>query len=257
MGSPGALSGKVALVTGSGRGIGRAIARQLVEAGARVALVARSVDQLEATAEAIRDAGGLGVVVPTDLADQAAVVSAAERVNEQLGPVDILVSNAGRVQPVGSTLGISLTDWARVFAVNVTAPLQLAQLLAPGMRDRGWGRIVNVSSGITAHPEQAPGLNAYAASKAALDAHSRNLASELSGTGVTVNLFWPGSVDTAMQEAVRTEPTDDVGAVVQEWFRTNHGRGMLITAEESARALLSRLVDSDATGETWGFPEDQ
>ena len=95
------------------------------------------------------------------------------------------------------------TEWALTFNVNVVAAAALSFAVLPVMVERGWGRIVNVSSAIAAHPGTMVGMNAYAASKAALEAHTVNLAAELAGSGVTVNAFRPGSVDTAMQEGIR------------------------------------------------------
>ena len=118
------------------------------------------------------------------------------------------------------------------------------------MLERGWGRIVNVSSGIVDHPGAMVGLNAYAATKAALEAHTLNLAAELGGTGVTVNVYRPGSVDTAMQGWLRAQPPAEIGAGLHQHFQTSYEQGALITPERSARSLLTRLA-GEATGEIW------
>ena len=190
---------RVALITGAGRGIGRAVALQLAEGGARVALLARSVDQLEETAATLRGEGGVALVLPADLADPDAVAQAAATTAKELGPVDILVNNAATVQPAGPTVSTPPAGWSSAFAVNVVAPIRLTLVLLPAMLERGWGRIVNVSSGIVDHPGAMVGLNAYAATKAALEAHTLSLAAEVAGSGVTLNVYRPGSVDTAMQ----------------------------------------------------------
>jgi 3-oxoacyl-[acyl-carrier protein] reductase len=135
-------------------------------------------------------------------------------------------------------------------AVNVEAPVRLALALLPSMLERGWGRIVNVSSGIVDRPGAMVGLNAYAATKAALEAHTLNLAAELAGSGVTVNVYRPGSVDTAMQAWFRSQSPDEIGAALHDRFRTSYEQGALITPEHSARSLLARITNT-ATGEIW------
>ncbi|MGB6771144.1 MAG: SDR family oxidoreductase [Candidatus Dormiibacterota bacterium] len=248
------FSGRVALVTGAGRGIGRAMALQLAGGGAQVALLARSTAQLEEAAETVRAAGGIAVVVPADLADPNATAEAAVTAAKELGPVDILVNNAAVVGPVGPTVTAGSLAWSSAFAVNVNAPVRLTLALLPSMLDRGWGRIVNVSSGIVDHPGAAVGLNAYAATKAALEVHALNLAAELDGSGVTVNVYRPGSVDTAMQEWIRSQAPEKIGAALHHRFQVSYEQGALITPEDSARSLLTRLV-GEATGEIWSVTD--
>jgi NAD(P)-dependent dehydrogenase (short-subunit alcohol dehydrogenase family) len=242
--------GRIALVTGAGRGIGRAVALELAAGGAQVALLARSLGQLDEAAEAIRAQGGTAAVFQTDVADPEAVADAAARAAKELGPVDILVNNAAVVQPVGPTVTASSAPWASAFAVNIHAPFYFTQALLPSMLDRSWGRIVNVSSSIAAHPGVMVGMNAYAATKAALEAHTLNLAAELAGSGVTVNVYRPGSVDTAMQGWIRSQPPDEIGAALHEHFRASYEQGSLLTPEHSARSLVAKLV-GDANGEVW------
>jgi NAD(P)-dependent dehydrogenase (short-subunit alcohol dehydrogenase family) len=246
----GPFDGRVALVTGAGRGIGRAVALQLADRGAQVALLARSVSQLEETAEKVRAEGGVAVVVPADLGDPGAVSEAAEIAVKELGPVDILINNAAVVQPAGPTVTAGPEAWATALAVNVDAPVRLALALLPSMLERGWGRIVNVSSSIVDRPGAMVGLNAYAATKAALEAHTLNLAAELAGSGVTVNVYRPGSVDTAMQEWFRSQPPEQIGAALHHHFQASYEHGALITPEHSARSLLARIADT-GTGEIW------
>ena len=195
------LAERVALITGAGRGIGRAVALRLAEAGARVALVARSVDQLEETAATLRAEGGVALVLSADLAHPDVVAEAAATAAKELGPVDILVNNAAVVEPAGPTVSTPPAGWSSAFAVNVQAPIRLTLALLPAMLDRGWGRIVNVSSGIVDHPGAMVGLNVYAATKAALEAHTLNLAAEMAGSGVTLNVYRPGSVGMVPRSA--------------------------------------------------------
>jgi NAD(P)-dependent dehydrogenase (short-subunit alcohol dehydrogenase family) len=206
------LDGRTALVTGAGRGIGRAIALQLSEAGATVALVARSGDELEETAEQVKELGGRALVVRADLGDQSEVARVARHANKALGAVDVLVNDAAAVWPLGPSVKVDPREWAAAIGINVVAAATLSFALLPAMLERNWGRIVNVSSGIVDRPGAIIGMNAYAASKAALEAHTVNLASELVGTGVTVNAFRPGSVDTAMQAWIRGPKSRRVSA---------------------------------------------
>lgn len=244
------LDGKTALVTGAGRGIGRAVAIGLASTGATVGLVARSHDELAETARHIRESGGIPVVIPGDLGDRDQREQVAKRARDELGTVSILVNNAAVVWPLGPSLDVHPDEWAAAIAVNLIAVAGLTFALLPGMLGQEWGRVVNVSSGIAAHPESMIGANAYAAGKAALEAHTVNLAAELAGTGVTVNAFRPGPVDTAMQAWIRSQDPARIGAALHDRFTRSYESGALITPEHSARSLLAHL-NSDATGQIW------
>jgi NAD(P)-dependent dehydrogenase (short-subunit alcohol dehydrogenase family) len=128
--------------------------------------------------------------------------------------------------------------------------MALTAALLPGMTGAGWGRIVNVSSGIVAHPEAMVRGNAYTATKAALEAHTVNLAAELRGTGVTANVYRPGRVDTVMQEWIRGQDPERIGAALHARFTRSASSGELITPQRSASVLLARLV-GDETGAVW------
>jgi 3-oxoacyl-[acyl-carrier protein] reductase len=244
------LDGRVALVTGGGRGIGRAVAVGLAAAGARVAVLARSTDEVQHTVTLVGGRGGGALAVPADVADPDQVAAALHAIRDQWGPVEVLVNNAAVVWPLGSSATLDPHEWAAALAVNVTAAARLTFTVLPGMLGRGWGRIVNVSSGIAANPAGMLRANAYATSKAALEAHTLNLAAELAGTGVTVNVFRPGSVDTAMQAFIRDQAPEQIGAELHQRFVRNHKLGMLLTPGQSAAALLSQLPSED-TGQIW------
>lgn len=134
--------------------------------------------------------------------------------------------------------------------INVTAVARLSFLCLPDMLERGWGRVVNISSGIAARPQGMIGANAYATSKAALEAHTLSLAAELDGTGVTVNAYRPGGVDTAMQAWIRAQPVDVIGQDLHDRFIESKESGTLLTPEESAASLLPR-IPCDATAQIW------
>ena len=137
--------------------------------------------------------------------------------------------------------------------MNVLVVAKLTFALLPTMLERRWGRVVNVSSAVVAHPENMIGGNAYATGKAAVEAHTVNLAAELAGSGVTVNAYRPGSVDTAMQAYVRGQHPSEIGIALHDRFSRSYEQGTLITPERSALSLVSRL-HGEATGEIWECP---
>ena len=250
------FAGKTALITGAGRGIGRAIALGLADAGAGLILLARSVRQLDETRAMLLDRGAEAArirVVAADLGDEEQRGRAAGAALEA-GRVDILVNNAATVEPLGVTAAIPAAELRRAFELNVIAPAALAAAVLPGMLGTGWGRIVNVSSGIAARPGSMVRGNAYAATKAALEAHTLNLAAELNGTGVTVNAYRPGGVDTAMQAWIRGQDPDRIGTALHTRFNQTFTEGALITPERSAAALITHLGGGD-TGSVWDFSD--
>ncbi len=244
------LEGRTAVVTGGGRGIGRAIALELAGAGVRVGLVSRSGDELAETAKRVMELGGEATVIRADLADADGVAEVLRRAGDALGGVDMLINNAAVVWPLEPSAGIDAAAWAAAMTTNVVSAATLTFALLPSMLERGWGRIVNVSSGIVANPGSLVGGNAYVTTKAALEAHSINLAAELDGSGVTVNVFRPGIVDTAMQTWIRGQDPAVIGAGLHERFTRFHADGALITPEASAQALTAHLPGV-ANGEVW------
>jgi len=195
------LAGRVALVTGASRGIGRAIALRLSAHGAAIALSAspRSRAALEAVRAAILASGGRAAVLTADLADEAGRAGLVAQAEAALGPVDILVNNAAGISAYAPPSKIDLAARRAMFELNLQAPVDLIQQALPGMRSRGWGRIVNLSSDTTTQPPIPYAGNAkfvhalalYGASKAALDRYSTALAAELHGSGVHVNGLLP------------------------------------------------------------------
>jgi NAD(P)-dependent dehydrogenase (short-subunit alcohol dehydrogenase family) len=244
------IRGRTALITGAGRGIGRAVALQLAGGGARVVLVARSIDELNETANQVKEFGGHALSIPTDISCLEEIARTVAQTNEIFGGVDILINNAAVVAPLGPSRNVEPTEWANALAVNVVGAAALSFAFLPGMLEQKWGRIVNVSSSIAARPDAMIGMNAYAASKAALEAHTLNLAAEVAGSGVTVNAYRPGSVDTAMQAWIRAQDPAQIGSDLHGWFTASYASGTLMTPPESARSLLSHLLSED-TGRVW------
>jgi 3-oxoacyl-[acyl-carrier protein] reductase len=186
------LEGQVALVTGGGRGIGANIARELAEAGARVAVAARSREQVAAVAEEI---GGLALEL--DVTDEAAVGRAVDETERGLGPLDLLVANAGIGGPEGHTWEVDVREWWSVFEVNVLGVHLCCRAVIPRMLERGKGRIVITGSGAA----YLPGARStpYPASKAAVVRYAETLANELEGR-LPVFVISPGLVQTAMTD---------------------------------------------------------
>jgi NAD(P)-dependent dehydrogenase (short-subunit alcohol dehydrogenase family) len=199
------LQGRVALVTGAGRGIGRAIAVALGAAGAAVACAARSRDQVDAAAALITAAGGRARALRLDVTRPEQIAAGVEEVEATLGPVDVLVNNAG-VTMEKKTTEVSDEDWDAVLATNLTSMFRCARAVAPGMIRLERGKIINIGSmyGIIGVPRYA----AYCASKAAVDGLTRSLAAEWARHGIQVNCLAPGYVNTDIpREAMADEKT--------------------------------------------------
>lgn len=188
----------IALITGGGRGIGRGIALRLAREGWGVAVSARSADQLEETA---RLAEGRVLAFPGDLSDPAVVTAVVQEVEAKLGPIELLVNNAGSGGPFGPFWETDPADWWRCQEVNLRGPMLCCRAVLPGMVRRHAGRIINMASG--AGCQAFPNMSAYVASKTSLIRFSEQLALELDGLGVSVFPIRPGVVRTAMVEEAR------------------------------------------------------
>jgi 3-hydroxybutyrate dehydrogenase len=243
------VTARVALVTGGGRGIGRAIALALAREGFPVALAQRTVAQAEETAAAIRAASGRALALALDVTEPDAVRRVVRQVVETLGRVGVLVNNAGTAQSA-PFLETDLALWERHLSVNATGPFLLTREVLPGMLEAGWGRIVNVAS--LAGLAGAPYVSAYTASKHALVGLTRALAAELAGRPVTVNAVCPGYVATDMvwqgarNIAARTGRSFE--EAVEAMARLNPG-GRLIEPEEVAEAAMRLVRDGALSGE--------
>jgi NAD(P)-dependent dehydrogenase (short-subunit alcohol dehydrogenase family) len=227
------LTGHVALVTGGGRGLGRAFAIALAKAGAHVAVTARTAEPLAETVEMVERAGGRALAIPGDVSAPDAVAHVVRTAESQLGMVDILVNNAGAVGPLGYDWEVDLEDWWRTFEINVRGPFLYARAVLPGMVKRQRGRIVNISTG--AGFGRLPQMDAYCATKAALTQWTKCLAADIQAHGVTVFAFQPGMVRTSMLDYL-TSP--DVPNAVQALFHSLLSQGRDVPIERSAQMLL-------------------
>ena len=238
---------RVALVTGGGRGIGRAIALRLAADGLAVAVAARSRDQVYDTAHA---AGARALALMLDVTDAASIAAALERTTRELGPVDVLVNNAG-VAESAQFVKTEPDFWDRHFAVNVRGPYLLTRAVLPGMLERRWGRVINIAS--LAGLFGSPYVTAYTASKHALVGFTRALATEVSGKGVTVNALCPGFTATdivwngARNIVARTGKSFD--DAVKALAEMNPGR-RLIEPDEVADAAAKLVADDMTNGDT-------
>ncbi|OBJ77297.1 epimerase [Mycobacterium gordonae] len=235
-----AVSGKTVLVTGASYGIGEATARKLAAAGAKMLIVARSADRLEDVAASINTGGGQAVVYPTDLSDEAAVSELTKQITENHGPLDIIVSNAGK------SLRRSLHeqydrphDFQRTIDINYLGPIWLLLGLLPAMRENGRGHLVNVSSvGVRVVP--GPQWGAYQASKGAFDRWLRSVAPELHVDGIDVSTIYFALVRTRM-----IEPTPVLGRLPG------------LTPDEAAEAVAKVIIERPRTNEPpWVWPAE-
>jgi 2-hydroxycyclohexanecarboxyl-CoA dehydrogenase len=195
------MSYKVAIVTGAAAGIGAACSKRLAAEGVAVGVLDLDAERCADTVDAIKQAGGNAIALGADVSNRAAATAAVEKCRDALGPIGILVNNAGVTD---FTPFEEMTDdrWDFIYAVNVRGPMILSQLVLPDMKNAGWGRIVNISS--SSGQTGAVNMIAYSSSKGAIITMTRSMAQEFGPFGITVNNIPPGSVmGTIMSEANR------------------------------------------------------
>lgn len=231
------IHGRIALVTGSSRGIGLALAQGLAEAGAEVVLNARDGQSLRLVAQQLHDRTGARVhAVPFDVTDPAAVATGVAHVEDTIGPLSICVNNAG-VQRRSPFVDVALSDWDTVVATNLTSAFLVSQQVARRMQPRGRGKIVHIAS-VTSEAGR-PGITPYAATKGALKMLTRGMAGELAASGICVNAIGPGYFRTDMTAPLVADEA------FSRWIGSRVPAGRWGEVEELVGTLL--FLSSDAS----------
>lgn len=237
----GRFEGRTVIVTGGGGGIGGAACLAFAAEGARVAVLDRAEDAAAVTADRVRAAGGTALAVGCDITERDGVDAAVARVSDELGPIDVLVNNAGWDLFV-PFLETEPDDWSRLIDINLIGALHMLHSILPGMVERGGGRVVTVSS--DAARVGSSGEAVYAACKAGVVALSKTLAREHSRHGITFNVVCPGPTDTALLATVTDAASNP--EKLREAFRRSIPMGRLGEADDLAGAILFFASDDAA-----------
>lgn len=228
------LKDQVALVTGGGRGLGRAFAHALAAEGAVVSVTARTRSQVEETVKSIEDLGGRAVSIVGDVSNSDDIERMVSITEEQLGPVDLLVNNAGVGGEVKPDWETDPENWWRTLEINLKGPYLCTRRVLPGMVERGKGKVINISSG--AVQGHFPFLGPYTISKTALTQYSFILANQLKGTGVSVFAYEPGFVRTYLTEVYGQTP--EIHSSVREVFKTGLEQGLDTPMKSAVRMFI-------------------
>ncbi len=234
------LDGRAVLITGGGRGIGRAIAQAYASEGARLALTARTASELEETAQLVKgQSGAEAITIIADVSRREQVDEAVSKTLDHYGHIDVLVNNAGNIGPVGTVWNNDPDEWARTISVHLMGVFYGCHAVLPSMLEQGSGHIVNMSG------VGGPNTSAYDAAKTAIVNFTENLALELQDTSITVNAISPGSIHTRMWEETR-----DLALAIGD--TATYERGVQVTSGQGASieraAELAVFLGSDDCG---------
>ena len=235
---------RTALVTGASRGLGRAVALELARSGMRVGLVARSTEGLEETHRQLRELGAEARLFPADLSNAEQVEGLARGVREWTAHLDVLVNNAGVIEPLATFADVSFDAWASSVRINVEGTARVTHALLPPLRAAKGARIVTISSG--AAVSDIPGWSAYCTAKAALDRFALVLDAELKGEGIRSFSFAPGTIETHMQRSIRSTgvgPARLVSGEVEHLPAEVPARAVVYLCTPAAEALAGRHID--------------
>jgi NAD(P)-dependent dehydrogenase (short-subunit alcohol dehydrogenase family) len=246
------LTGKTAFVTGASRGIGRAIAVALAQAGADVALVARTAEGLADTADDVTALGRKAIVIPVDVTDQVGVADAASAAIDQLGHIDIVVNNAGGSNFMVGFRDLRLSGWDKLIRLNLTSAVYVCHAFAGHLLDRRTGSVINVAS--VAGVASSPLLSPYGAAKAGLISLTKSLAVEWAADGVRVNALCPGWTATDLNRALWEDPVAGPATVatvpMRRWGRADEMAGPAVFLASDASSYVTGqtlLVDGGQT----------
>ncbi|MDI9397638.1 MAG: SDR family oxidoreductase [Candidatus Pacebacteria bacterium] len=203
------LLDKVILITGAGTGLGKALALAAGQVGAKVICAGRRKDKIQQTADEVSKAGGTGTAVEMDVTDLKSIEKGL-KMAEKVGPIDILINNAGIITGMKAVQDLPVEEWDKIMATNVRGPYLLIRAILPGMIQRGFGRILNISAPI----KHLPKASAYCASKCALDSLTKAVGYELKGVDVIINAVEPPFLDTEMHKGGK-KPEEVVAQILE------------------------------------------
>jgi len=203
------LKNKVILITGAGSGLGKALALAAGQFGAKVICAGRRKDKIQQTADEVNKVGGMGTAMEMDVTDLKSVEKGL-KMAEKVGPIDILINNAGIITGMKAVQDLPVEEWDKIMATNVRGPYLLMRAILPGMMQRGFGRILNISAPI----KHLPKASAYCASKCALDSLTKAVGYELKGVDVIINAVEPPFLDTEMHKGGK-KPEEVVAQILE------------------------------------------
>ncbi len=246
------LQGRVAIVTGGGRGLGRSVALTFGKQGAKVVLAARTMEEIDHVAEELRSLRKEAIAVPTDVSNEDQVNHLVKMTLEAFGTIDILVNNAGARGPIGPIHQISLSEWEQTLKVNLTGAFLCTKAVLPVLMEKREGKIINVATTLTPRPNLTP----YMVAKAGLIHFTKQLSRELKDYNIQVNVIHPGVMDTRMQEEIRKAGVKAIGT---DMFERLKEEGILHLPDEPAKLVLflaSKAADG-ITGEYLSFDDKE